>query len=160
MQEKKLWIAVLLRGVFDVHRIGDRNSPQIRRSARSWLSDTSSHEIGSFNFICDILMFDPPTVRRRILKQKPEEVRLSIKASPRFSGVSLRAPLTPFKSTPPRCALENADFFRTFGHSGRKIALIRTPSSLNPSRFKKFFKRLCPLLQVKSFHFRRSEWLI
>ena len=113
MQEKNLWVAVLLRAILDVHGISvgnPRRRKWIIRTARSWLKIESSQDLGSFSFVCGVLNFDPPTVRRRILKQRPKEIKLSLKTSPRFSGVSLRAPLTHFKSMPPRRELGNADF--------------------------------------------------
>lgn len=69
MEERDLWLAVLLRAVMDftgARDVSKRERQVLQRAARLWFTSYSDH-LGSFVWVCGELNLPPGRLRARIL---------------------------------------------------------------------------------------------
>lgn len=72
MEERALWIGVLVRALFDLAGIDGvcerAKIALLQSSALAWIESTRS-DLGSFRWICNSLNLEPSAVRRAIFKE-------------------------------------------------------------------------------------------
>ena len=63
MNETALWAAVLSRAIED---LSDKNA-RIVESAKYWFAKNTGTGIGSFNWVCGALGYNPDKIRERVI---------------------------------------------------------------------------------------------
>lgn len=80
MPEKTLWAGVLQIALSDFFSVHDRYSAE-KRDAISWF-ESSSREIGSFYFCCDILGLSATAIRKALFCGDFDMLRKRLKSNP------------------------------------------------------------------------------
>jgi hypothetical protein len=82
MSETTLWTAVLELALMDFFRVRFSNSTTgDNRDIHSWF-ESSSREIGSFHFCCDVLGLSASAIRRELVTGDPVVLRRRLRSNP------------------------------------------------------------------------------